>query len=486
MFKVMVVEDEPPIARAIKNAIERADADFKVTRCCINGSEAQSVLENEDFDIVFTDIKMPIMTGLELASWIHQNKPFVMVVILSGFSDFEYAKKALTYKVFDYVLKPISKDKILDLTNRIRAELGAKKTAETPGDDRSTVTILACAGAYLLYGSEVILPGANYLSDELIEKIMSETLTDDESYVFFNSNVPSERYIVVQSDAPERQDEIVHKLFDGLCAGDLPITVVYRKTVQFRDAGNGIAQLRDQLIKQSILDRSQLICVNDALDTYGGITQPYSKQEIEALTAAIKNGNMDEVRSRFSNILSEMRSSNFTQEEVNGFLNVVLDTYALNYPQAMQRKNTSVKHEFVNALAAFTSYPAFLDDIVSILMTLRRDVAPSDRNEQLADSVEEYLKNNYKMDISGKTIAREFGFVPSYISRIFKRCKGLSPNEYLTRYRIELAKNLLAENPDMKIKEVAAQVGFNEAYYFSKTFKRETGMWPTEYGKTEE
>ena len=486
MFKVMVVEDEPPIARAVRSAIEHTDGDFAVSRVCINGREAVDVLEKEDFDIVFTDIKMPIMTGLELASWIHENKPETMVIILSGYSDFEFAKKALTYKVFDYLLKPISREKMAELGDRIRAELGTKKRSENRSGDRSTAVILACAGAYLLYGSQVFLPGANFWSDDRMERFMSSALAEGEEYVFFNSNIPSERYIVVESEDPGRQQEIVERLYDSFSGGELPITVLYKKDVRFDDAGKILGGLRTQLIRTLVLDRSQLICVDELSETYGEIVPAYSKQDIEALTSAVKVGDRAEVRARFKDILDGMRRSGFTQEDVNGFLNVVLDTYALNYPQAMQRKNTSVKHEFVNALAAFTSYDAFLDDVVSILLTLRRDVPASDRNSALADGVEEYLIRNYAKDITGKTIAREFGFVPSYISRIFKRCKGVSPNEYLTRYRIELAKKIITENPDMKIKEVADKVGFKESYYFSKTFKRETGMWPTELNKRDE
>lgn len=484
MFKVMVVEDEPPIARAVRSAIEHADSDFSVACCCINGREAVERLEKEDFDIVFTDIKMPVMTGLELAEWIHANKPETMVVILSGFSDFEYAKRALAYKVFDYVLKPVSKEKIAELGNRIRAELGEKKQSAAYGDDRGTAVILACAGAYLLYGAEVMLPGANFWSDERLEDFMSRELNENEGYVFFNSNTPSERYVVVECDDAARQESIVRDLYGEFCGGELPITVVYKKNVPFRDAGKSLAGLRERLIKTLVLGRSQMICADDSADTYGSIEPAYSKSDIEALTLSIKNGDMNGVRVRFGKILTQMRDQTFTQEEVNGFLNVVLDTYALNYPQSMQRKNTSVKHEFVNALASFTTYDAFLDDVVSILMTLRRDVPASDRNAQLADAVEEFLIRNYNKDVSGKTIAREFGFVPSYVSRIFKRAKGVSPNEFLVHYRIELAKKMLAEEPGIRIKEVADRVGFKESYYFSKTFKRETGMWPTELNKS--
>mgnify|MGYP002645365616 CR=1 FL=1 len=127
MFKVLIVEDEPPIMRAVKNAVENADDDFSVERCCINGKEAADILEKEDFDVVITDIKMPLMTGIELAGWIYKNKPETMVILLSGYQDFEYARKALEYKVFDYILKPVSKDKVKNLTERIKTELN--KTA---------------------------------------------------------------------------------------------------------------------------------------------------------------------------------------------------------------------------------------------------------------------------------------------------------------------------------------------------------------------
>ena len=188
-----------------------------------------------------------------------------------------------------------------------------------------------------------------------------------------------------------------------------------------------------------------------------------------------------ELKNKLIAVMNNMMSSDCTQEEINGFLNIILDTYTLNYPNHMKRKNTSVKKEFVNALASFVSYDAFIADIISILATLRNDKRDPDRYEQLANEVEEYLINNYNKNITSDVLSKEFGFVPSYISRLFKRQKGVSPNEYVTKYRIEKAKKLIEENNDLRIKDIADAVGFKESYYFSKTFKRETGMWPTEY-----
>ena len=462
MFKVLIAEDEPPIMRMIKSTLESVDSDFKVTECCINGKNAVEKLKNEDFDIVITDIKMPIMTGIELAGWIYQNKPDTKVIIVSGYSDFEYARKALEYKVFDYLLKPISKDKVSELTQRIKSEIADKNKMF---EENNTIVILACAGAYLLYGSEVLLPGERFWSDSGIDAFMDNLLTTSEEYIFFNSNMLSERLMVITAETEERQEELIHKIYDEFSTKNLPMTIVYQKGVLFKDTGKYFSKLREQLIKHLILNKSQLLCCNSLSDSYEDISQPYSKADVDSIVFAIKNRNNDELKNKLIAVMNNMMSSDCTQEEINGFLNIILDTYTLNYPNHMKRKNTSVKKE----------------DIISILATLRNDKRDPDRYEQLANEVEEYLINNYNKNITSDVLSKEFGFVPSYISRLFKRQKGVSPNEYVTKYRIEKAKKLIEENNDLRIKDIADAVGFKESYYFSKTFKRETGIWPTEY-----
>ena len=310
---------------------------------------------------------------------------------------------------------------------------------------------------------------------------MDNLLTTSEEYIFFNSNMLSERLMVITAETEDRQEELIHKIYDEFSTKNLPMTIVYQKGVLFKDTGKYFSKLREQLIKHLILNKSQLLCCNSLSDSYEDISQPYSKADVDSIAFAIKNRNNDELKNKLTAVMNNMMSSDCTQEEINGFLNIILDTYTLNYPNHMKRKNTSVKKEFVNALASYVSYDAFIDDIISILATLRNDKRDPDRYEQLANEVEEYLINNYNKNITSDVLSKEFGFVPSYISRLFKRQKGVSPNEYVTKYRIEKAKKLIEENNDLRIKDIADAVGFKESYYFSKTFKRETGMWPTEY-----
>lgn len=338
MFKVLIVEDEPPIMRAVKNAVENADDDFSVERCCINGKEAADILEKEDFDVVITDIKMPLMAGIELAGWIYKNKPETMVILLSGYQDFEYARKALEYKVFDYILKPVSKDKVKNLTERIKTELNKNSSVRTiRNGEKYTVVMLACAGTYLLRGSDVLMPGERFWADDTINEIMNKILMTSEQYVFFNTNVQTERIIVISTDTIERQEVIVQDFASNL-KGSLPVTIMYMAGVKFKDAGKSVPILREQLIKRLILGHSQTISCNAPTDTFDNMANPYSKEDIELVASAIRKGNEQSVKESLGRILFSMRDSQATQEDVIGLLNVILDTYTLNYPDKLKRK----------------------------------------------------------------------------------------------------------------------------------------------------
>ncbi len=480
MYKLLLAEDEPPIMRTVKKAFESADENAWDIHTAINGKLARQMLEKEDFDVVVTDIKMPMMTGIELAEWIHENRPELIVVILSGYSDFEYTRKALEYKVFDYLLKPASLAAVAELTQKLKKEL-APRQAQKKLRDSTAAVILACAGAYLLFDAEVMMPGASFWSDEKIENYMKNELRQGEEYIFFNESSQSERYVVIQSDDETRRREIIEDFYVAMADGALPVTMVYNPSITFKNSAECFQKLRQQLIKKLILGTSQLIDMNDCKDNYSEISRPYTLEDIEKAVTFIRNGDAGELKIIVSGLFEKMCAANATQEEINDMLNVILDTYVLKNPADVQRRNLSVKHEFVNALAGFLSYDELTEDVTSILLTLRDDRKNEDRYEKLANEVEAYLIMNYRKNITSDALACQFGFVQSYVSRIFKRQKGMSPNEFLTNYRIEIAKRHLREQPDMKIRELALLVGFRDSYYFSKIFKKETGMWPTEY-----
>lgn len=101
--------------------------------------------------------------------------------------------------------------------------------------------------------------------------------------------------------------------------------------------------------------------------------------------------------------------------------------------------------------------------------------------KELIVAVKKYITKNMKMKLSMKELSSQFGFVPSYLSMIFREAEGKSPTEYLTDLRIENAKKLFLQSTDMAINEIAERVGFSDPLYFSKVFKKVTGITPSQY-----
>ena len=119
IINVIVVEDEKLIAKNIAKHIEQENSHFKVTNIFSNGSDAWEHIASQPPQVVFTDISMPIMDGIELVKQIHETKSFIHCVILTGYADFSYAQSALRYGVSDYLLKPVNSEELRRTLNKI-------------------------------------------------------------------------------------------------------------------------------------------------------------------------------------------------------------------------------------------------------------------------------------------------------------------------------------------------------------------------------
>lgn len=127
-YSILVVDDESLIARNIAKSIEQVNSSFQVVAMCANGVEAIDYIKNNDVNVVFTDIRMPEMDGLELAEYISGHYPYIECIIVSGYNDFEYAKSAISYNVKNYLLKPVNKEELRKCLSDIERHLRASFT----------------------------------------------------------------------------------------------------------------------------------------------------------------------------------------------------------------------------------------------------------------------------------------------------------------------------------------------------------------------
>ncbi|MDR3174280.1 MAG: response regulator, partial [Treponema sp.] len=128
MYRLILVDDEPWALSGLEEIIDWTAEGFEICGRCTGAMEALEIMKRCDADVIFTDIRMPRMNGLELISAVKQQKPDAECVIISAYSDFEVARKAIWYQTAGYILKPLERSEVLEMARRIKGQLDAKNT----------------------------------------------------------------------------------------------------------------------------------------------------------------------------------------------------------------------------------------------------------------------------------------------------------------------------------------------------------------------
>ncbi|MDL2206656.1 response regulator [Eubacteriales bacterium OttesenSCG-928-N13] len=378
MIRVMIVEDEPPIQRAIKAMIERIGDGFEVAGVAGDGEQALRLLAEDNFDVIFTDIRMPVMDGLQLMEVVHARHPNIMQVVISSYGTFEYSSHALRAHALDYLLKPVSEQDLTELLGRIRQQYTQRR--------RARLTRALSAG-------------------------INRALTDDE-----NASVEE-----------EGTQEVLMALFSASPA--------YWNQINLEDM------------------------IEDLLG------------ELHSFTWVFK-GDSDSNRV----VLLDVRS---------GMLELIeyIYEYMCDQPDAPDIRCACMKQGVM--LPDTRATLRLLGDAIARIETgsafIPLDPPPESGVHPLGEQVRQYLDEHYDQHITNQTLAEQFGYVPSYISLLFRKSLGISPSDYLNNLRLERAKQMMHDEPHMMVKQIAERVGFKNQYHFSKAFKKHTGLWPTDY-----
>lgn len=157
-YKVVLADDEPEVLGSIKRTLDWEAYGFTVVGAFLNGMDVLEFLENQDADIVFTDIRMPFMDGIELMHKIKEKYPYIKLVIISGYDDFHYAKEALVHGVLDYILKPINAKEMAEVLKKVKEKMDAelkekhreaeKTVSGKPADHKRKFLESSCAWKY--------------------------------------------------------------------------------------------------------------------------------------------------------------------------------------------------------------------------------------------------------------------------------------------------------------------------------------------------
>lgn len=501
MIKVLVVEDEPPILRNICRKIMHTHNSFEISGTAYNGQEAIKFLDQNTVDIVFTDISMPIVDGIGLLKYISENFPDIKVVLISGYQEFSYAKNALKYGAADYLLKPLEEAQVRSLLDRLFAEYqlkqksnaqsllfssgqlsGSKVFSRQAENDCSLYMVLLCIGSIASAPPDKEEKICAFWNDLDLESLLADSLPEGLFFWVIPGKAINEN-IVILNDIPDKQINRINTIFKKITSqSPFPLHAIISEEI---NSMNHIKQKYDslkQLLRRSLIfGRSAFYREKKLLSsTPAGI----KLEESNELKIAAQKGNFKHIQKLIRQDLLQFDIAQATQIYIELYLRNTL--LVCNREGFIKLSLIDIETNVQLLISNSPDYTNLSEDFISLLWSCHAESIQATANDTqtLINKIDQYIRQHLATPITNQMLSAKFGLSPSYLSRLFKEYKKLTPAEYITRLRIEKARQLLSDSPELLIKDIAQIVGYSDPLYFSRVFKKNTGVYPTEYQNT--
>lgn len=530
MLKVFLVEDEFVVREGIKNNIDWKAHGYEFCGEASDGELAFPMIQKIKPDIVITDVKMPFMDGLALSRLIKKELPWIEIIILSGYEEFEYAKEGIAIGVARYLTKPISGDELLrevdELALRIEEKNKERRIKEmyTKEMEENFLKERKDFFSYLVTGSKSV-PELLELSDKLnidlssmwynivlfitrsmnhayeeysntlleIEEKIKEP-ADEKHMLCFDRNLEGKAFLF-KADSKEELEEIQNGYLDEV----KKILQNYPHVRFFGGVGtpvNRLRQLPDSFEKAShcfahryLMKESSII---DSQFSEEGIYLKKEEFDIKnvdpkqidrgKIKEFLKLGTSEEavyfVEEFFSDLGSNVMESNLFRQYIT------MDSYfcVVDFVEGLQLSKDEIEPPDMASDIFKNSESArrYIVRIMKRALELRENAA-SNKYGDIVDEVMRYIEQNYEREeLSLNLLASHVNFSPNHLSMIFSQQTGQTFIKYLTDYRMNKAKELL-RCTGKRSSVISAEVGYKDPHYFSYLFKKTQGMTPTQY-----
>ena len=495
-IKTIVVEDEVLLLKNIEKKITQTNSAFSVVGSAYNGQDALTLIEKDPPDVVFTDIRMPIMDGLRLTEILKERYPFILVVIVSGYDDFEYARKAIVYGVCDYLLKPIRIDelektlkkleeKVLIRSSQkansiIEAQLHRAYPLEMDEDlkqylqNKSFGMFMACTGNLRLR--------AKYQADIEREQDWKEIMemvcpVGNSFYVFKEmANV----YVLLGEGCGDIKDTAEFLLKEGKNRfSDMEVNISYmEEEVPWGQLHEAFRLERQSLFGNLRIGHSGLF--SDKTETKEQAPAVLSAVSQNHLQTMLNSGNTSGMNKMLLQLFEEWEKSACPQQWVEKMLHQIL----LLLQQNLYFSEEDYEKMFQNVFETLEMGRDLENSALLIAKELsgwvkKTQDVPSEIEEAI-QQMDVYIRKHYTEAINLSELAAKYHFNHSYMTRLFKKLKGQTPIKLINSLRMADAREML-KNKELSVREISETLGFTDQHYFSRIFKEATGVTPKEY-----
>lgn len=491
-MKILVVEDEPLALDDLLDMLRPLAAEHAVVGCT-SGAEALAHAARSAPDLVITDVRMPGMDGLELLRRLRECDPDFAAVVLSGHSEFEYAREGMRLGVADYLLKPVRTDNLLQTVSSALAALAASRAQASQLREAKLVRLLLGgrrgAEPELLPGpwGVIITVCENWESPVVWRDtpVSRETMTRALAVAGFDAcemvGIDGRIRVLLAplaGVAPHVLAAAAHHLHREIVTGG----VVAHTTFAVKGADDSPAEVVAEGLRR--LGQHMRFAAPTFLPPGpAGCAAPGAAREsARLLERALADGKPSAAIAQAQALLSQLRQEGATQEALVETLDGCFQLFQ-RYSRLGPAEPLPDRGALVTLLRRLRTYDelgTWVDLQLQPLLELQRGTTTP---RQLVRALVARVHASYADDISLQSFAAEQGVSLAYFSRLFKDEVGMTFSDYLTYIRVEKAKELLVRG-DLRPGEVGVLVGYEDPKYFSQIFRRAAGMSPLDYQRS--
>lgn len=526
-IRVMIVEDEPIIRVGISKVIQWEEINCQVVALAENGEEGLELAKKYQPELVVSDIRMPKKDGLTMVEELKKQFPGLQVVLLTGYKDFEYAQRAITYGVSDYVLKPVDQDELFQTLKKL-----AQKIQEVRAEENEREQLKAKVHESLPILKDKFLSNLLFHTPQSIYNVYDKM-------EFFNIHIHEFVLIAVEIDAfyeLEREftendiqilffliEEQMEKLLEqyeynavSFTHGKTVYAIVDSKdktlekgeiseygkelsrmveakgrftvSIGISDIHSGAEQVRrarqeaDQCTVQSYyLGRSSVVCYHD-VQTMTGVTENACEVETKNYYDAVKKGvdifqEAELLCGQLENIKSMALIKSIVTEIISRSYRIAMEEFGTE-PEILEAFDETMAKVYL--AVNYQNYRELVEETARRTENYIKKKRVS-KAQFIIDKALAYMQENCRRELSLEEVAEHLYISKWYFSKLFRKETGSKFKDYLSELRIREAQKIIRENPGLRNYEVSEMLGFGNPRYFSELFKKVTGLTPSEY-----
>lgn len=525
IYNVLLVDDEKLDLEVLQRFTPWEQLDMTIVGTVHGGGAAMNLLQEKHVDLLITDIQMPIMSGLELAEQARSMFPQLKIIFISAYDDFQYAKRAISMNASSYILKPVDDQELLNTLQLVREQLKYEQEQMKKKEEmESSLPLLQNEMMYqwlqgtieyrLLYRFHEKYDGfwqgeqccvSIIEMDDLAWKL--KTFSEDQrrfaidhvfrlisDYIQVNQlgiycKTGDDKVIIVMGGSEHDPATTMQTLVDHVHNhSNLTITVGLGSRVDsMQDAPLSYRKANEALATKMFIGKCRVITIKQ---TEREIVQTSLdlEQIMEKMFEATVNYNPVLIHDSLEQLFEMVQSLKDKLSVYNFALYAISKTdFFLQSLNVSLYDLLSIDLKNLNVLYDFET----IDDIKSWLRRQLYEVSEhlhnkkKNPNRKLIDEIEKYVEENLKTSLQLRNVATVFGFSPNYLGYLFKEVTDEQFGEFVTRKRMEKARQFL-QDPKLKIFEAAHLVGYQNLTMFSRHFKQNFGLPPADYRKQDQ